>query len=184
MTRSAWSGRSAPICSIRCSRRVRGRLAVCSNPGQSSPEYPAAIAAAARTASRRRNRPTPSPSSPAAACQCVGRVRKRLRNSSLPKDRSAPPVDRRSGARRLDCRRSRSSGRARPARAAGSARSRHRRDRVSSRFDSCSILIACCSCGVMTSVCVWRSSSRCEKPILFTQALRPGAAYRLNLSPR
>jgi hypothetical protein len=33
---------------------------------------------------------------------------------------------------------------------------------VSSRFDSCSILIACCSCGVITKVCAWRSSSRCE----------------------
>jgi hypothetical protein len=29
-------------------------------------------------------------------------------------------------------------------------------------------LIACCSWGVMTSVWVWRSSSRCEKPVLFT----------------
>ena len=39
---------------------------------------------------------------------------------------------------------------------------------VSSRFESCSILIACCSCGVITNACDWRSSSRWEKPILFT----------------
>jgi hypothetical protein len=41
---------------------------------------------------------------------------------------------------------------------------------VSSIFDSCSILIACCSCGVITRAWLWRSSSRCEKPILFTKS--------------
>jgi hypothetical protein len=31
---------------------------------------------------------------------------------------------------------------------------------LNSRLDSCSILIACCSCGVMTKAWLWRSSSR------------------------
>jgi Asp-tRNA(Asn)/Glu-tRNA(Gln) amidotransferase A subunit family amidase len=45
----------------------------------------------------------------------------------------------------------------------------------SSRFESCSILIACCSCGVMTNACDWRSSSRCEIPVLFTfRSVRSG----------
>jgi hypothetical protein len=30
-------------------------------------------------------------------------------------------------------------------------------------------LIACCSCGVITSAWLCRSSRRCEKPILFTK---------------
>ena len=40
---------------------------------------------------------------------------------------------------------------------------------LSSRFDSCSSFIACCSCGVRTSDWLCRSCRRCERPILFTK---------------
>ena len=45
---------------------------------------------------------------------------------------------------------------------------------ASSRFDSCSSLIACCSCGVITSDWLCRSSSRCEKPICSPCSVRSG----------
>src|SRR6266496_1434672 len=35
-----------------------------------------------------------------------------------------------------------------------------------SRFESCSSLMACISCGVITSAWLWRNSSRCESAML------------------
>ena len=60
--------RSVPICSITCSRKVRGRAAVCSSPGRSSsPSVPLRLRQDCGSPPRSTE---PSPSAPAAACQC------------------------------------------------------------------------------------------------------------------
>ena len=121
--------------------------------------------------------------SPAAACQCSA-----ASPATSPIRRRAAPAA--SAARPAPAARPRR-GRKAPRRARGSPRSSSgfcsisaSTNSLSSRFDSCSILIACCSCGVMTSAGVWRSSSRCERPILFTKCSVGSGAYRLNRSPR
>src|SRR5690606_30912234 len=59
-----------------------------------------------------------------------------------------------------------------PSRASSGLRSNSSSTKAAtSRFDSCNSLIACKSCGGITSDCDWRSSSRCVRAIASVEAL-------------
>ena len=112
----------------------------------------------ARRPDRRRGRGCLRPRSPAASRQRSTSSLIRLAAvGRLFGSRASPPAPSRRGVRRAP--------------RSGFCSSSVSTKADSSRFESCSSLIACCSCGVMTSACVCRRSSLCESamPTLITR---------------
>ena len=157
-----------------CRRPLDGRFRSSPRP-RPVPATPQIAVAAAIVACRRRSRP-----------QRPASARRHRRRPRRPRRRAAPEGQRRG---RLAARPRRGWRRARRARGSPSSSSGFfsisaSTNSPNSRFDSCSSFIACCSCGVITSDWVCRSSRRCERPILFTRGSVGSGAYRLNRSPR
>ena len=170
ISRSAGSRRSAPICSIRCSRRrarTAPRSARCRVSIVATAEPPSRSAnnrrRRPRSTSRRRSRRTAASQCSAASPATSPPARRRAASGSVGRGRSPPAPSSlrdRDGASSL-C--------ASPRSSSGFCSISASTNSLSSRFDSCSSLIACCSCGVITSAWLCRSSRRCERPILFTK---------------